>query len=604
MRPTHVPIKLTVADPGARLWTGVRSCCRVRTIGLPSVSGGLRASVKGARPLPADSALVPAALQAVVGSAGQTFQGAHDHVRRVVLAGQVAQHDVHRVRLVDRHARHTTRIAAHWAPDTHTTQRAGDGRMILTTIAACVRLLVAASRPVQSGELRIGRCVARRLSDWVYMSDAERDARRQVITTGAVGGLLLVFAMLVAADWVDWPAVGRRLRPHAWVIVLAGLGSVFVAVSVMTQRRQSHEGRRAVSPALSWWAVGGAAAVVAIVGWGATSWLLSEANLAKDPAAARVEAIKTGLSISAGVGAVFALLLAVRRQWHQELSTAATDHDATEKRITELYTKAVEQLGAAQAPVRLGGLYALERVAQNNPGQRQAIVNVLCAYLRMPYQLPEPLAEDADDQHVAAHRERVQEREVRLTAQRLLTAHLAPGIDPARPVTTFWPGIDLDLTNATLLDFDLCGGTVRTATFRSATFTGDADFESATFVGDVNFDSAAFTQRAGFESATFSGRYADFRSAVFAGKAHFSGLVTFAGYANFDFAGFSDSTYFFSAAFNGNASFLRTTFATAPKFHEASFAYGVPLEIEPFWTPPKVRTASEADQTGQEPPNS
>jgi hypothetical protein len=36
-----------------------------------------------------------------------------------------------------------------------------------------------------------------------------------------------------------------------------------------------------------------------------------------------VEAIKTGLSIGAGTGGVFALLLAVRRQWHQELTAAA-----------------------------------------------------------------------------------------------------------------------------------------------------------------------------------------------------------------------------------------------------------------------------------------
>ena len=51
----------------------------------------------------------------------------------------------------------------------------------------------------------------------------------------------------------------------------------------------------------------------------------------------------------------------------------------------ELYTKAVEQLGSDQAPVRFSGLYALERLAQDNPAHRQAIVNVICAYLRMPF---------------------------------------------------------------------------------------------------------------------------------------------------------------------------------------------------------------------------
>jgi len=60
-------------------------------------------------------------------------------------------------------------------------------------------------------------------------------------------------------------------------------------------------------------------------------------------------------------------MLAFRRQHHQEIATVLTDLDATERRITELYTKAVEQLGSDKAPVRLGGLYALERLAQDYP---------------------------------------------------------------------------------------------------------------------------------------------------------------------------------------------------------------------------------------------
>jgi hypothetical protein len=132
---------------------------------------------------------------------------------------------------------------------------------------------------------------------------------------------------------------------------------------------------------MSWWVVAAAAIVVVLVAWLATTWLLGEATAAKDPGAARVDAIKTGLGIGAGTTGIFALLLAVRRQWHSE-------SDATEKNVTELYTKAADQLGSTEAPVRLAGLYALERLAHNNPGQRQSIVNVICAYLRMPYKPP------------------------------------------------------------------------------------------------------------------------------------------------------------------------------------------------------------------------
>lgn len=39
--------------------------------------------------------------------------------------------------------------------------------------------------------------------------------------------------------------------------------------------------------------------------------------------------------------------------------------------MPELYTAAVAQLGDDKAPVRLGGLHALERLARSTPNQRQ-----------------------------------------------------------------------------------------------------------------------------------------------------------------------------------------------------------------------------------------
>jgi hypothetical protein len=88
----------------------------------------------------------------------------------------------------------------------------------------------------------------------------------------------------------------------------------------------------------------------------------------------------------------------------------------------------------------LAGLYALARVAQDNPGQRQTIVNVICAYLRMPYDLPAtPPDGDATCDAREDYRDSVQEKQVRLTAQRILATHLRPGEDPGHPVATFWP---------------------------------------------------------------------------------------------------------------------------------------------------------------------
>ncbi|MEV6827594.1 hypothetical protein [Amycolatopsis sp. NPDC051102] len=66
------------------------------------------------------------------------------------------------------------------------------------------------------------------------------------------------------------------------------------------------------TPGLSWWILVAAAIVAVAVAWTATSWLLNEADHATDRGAARVDAIKTGLSTTG----IFALLLAIRRQNH------------------------------------------------------------------------------------------------------------------------------------------------------------------------------------------------------------------------------------------------------------------------------------------------
>jgi hypothetical protein len=56
---------------------------------------------------------------------------------------------------------------------------------------------------------------------------------------------------------------------------------------------------------------------------------------------------------------------------------------AREGQITDRYTKAIDQLDKDKAlAVRLGGLYALERIARDSRADRATIAEVLCAYAR------------------------------------------------------------------------------------------------------------------------------------------------------------------------------------------------------------------------------
>src|SRR4051812_43706909 len=53
-----------------------------------------------------------------------------------------------------------------------------------------------------------------------------------------------------------------------------------------------------------------------------------------------------------------------------------------EGHITDRYAKAIEQLGNENADIRIGGIYALERIARDSATDRATIVNVLATFVR------------------------------------------------------------------------------------------------------------------------------------------------------------------------------------------------------------------------------
>ncbi len=299
----------------------------------------------------------------------------------------------------------------------------------------------------------------------------------------------------------------------------------------------------------------------------------------------RLEIIKTAGTILVGTGGAVALLLAARRQRFVEL-------DGTERRITDLQTKAADQLGADQAAVRLAGLYALERLAQDNPSHRQTIVDIICGYLRMPYssplQPPPPrrrnsilrthqptstprgAANDGVDQGKDPH----QEKHVRITAQRILVSHLQPQPRDQRgrsANTKYWPNIDLDLSGSTLLKFDVRNCRIRSADFEGAVFVGVTSFDDTVFVKTCTFKDATLTDGALFERTQFKDgasfaraafwKTASFESASFADTALFT-EAKFIHISAFSKATFAGHTVFRNAVFNNYASFSDTIFTS------------------------------------------
>ncbi|MBE0656144.1 MAG: pentapeptide repeat-containing protein [Bryobacteraceae bacterium] len=102
-------------------------------------------------------------------------------------------------------------------------------------------------------------------------------------------------------------------------------------------------------------------------------------------------------------------LLVLYFTWRRVKAGDKTAAVAEQGHLTDRYTKAIEQLGKLEngqpnIEVRLGGIYALERIAYDSPRDHQTIMEVLCAYIRRnavplsaPFLTEPPTAEPSDD---------------------------------------------------------------------------------------------------------------------------------------------------------------------------------------------------------------
>ncbi|GAA4571487.1 pentapeptide repeat-containing protein [Planotetraspora kaengkrachanensis] len=127
--------------------------------------------------------------------------------------------------------------------------------------------------------------------------------------------------------------------------------------------------------------------------------------------AVRAQHDARGLMVQ-GLGGL-ALLLGVYITWRQfqvsreqlQLNLRATTEQlqaaqdqlmiAQQGQITERFTRATDQLGSDQLVVRLGGIYALERIARDSPTDAGTIANILCSYIRQ--HAPAPHTDGASD---------------------------------------------------------------------------------------------------------------------------------------------------------------------------------------------------------------
>lgn len=103
---------------------------------------------------------------------------------------------------------------------------------------------------------------------------------------------------------------------------------------------------------------------------------------AKDRVGLKLEIIKTTAQILGGAFFLFGLYFTWQNLVVTQEKNRADLAMAQEKQITDLYVKAIEQLGSDKLEVRLGGIYALERIARDSDKDHGPIMEVLTAYVR------------------------------------------------------------------------------------------------------------------------------------------------------------------------------------------------------------------------------
>ena len=255
------------------------------------------------------------------------------------------------------------------------------------------------------------------------------------------------------------------------------------------------------------------------------------------------------------------------------------DRTLAEQRIrtlNERFATAADQLGSDKPAVRLAGVYAMAGLAddwvEKEPKNRQTCVDVLCAYLRMPYE-PDPGQDAPEPQRLAFQAI----REVRHTVIRVITAHLK------KDSAVSWQGLNFDFTGVVFDggDFGLAQFSGGRVNFGFAQFSGGTvDFGFAQFSsGAVDFDGAQFSGgRVDFGGAEFAGGAVDFGGAQFSGGAvDFDGAQFSGGAVRFGFAQFSGGAVdFYRAQFSGGAvDFYRAQFSGgAVRFGLAQFSGG------------------------------
>ena len=272
----------------------------------------------------------------------------------------------------------------------------------------------------------------------------------------------------------------------------------------------------------------------------------------------------------------------------------------------ERYTKAVEQLGSQEAPVRMGGVYTLVglvdewleeesiRKYEDRLKEGQVIINNLCAYIRSPFTLATRYDELSEDSPTASYKDREQEfytdkatldseADVRLGIIKEIHDRLQ---GPRENTPGTWSDFDYDFSGSTFFySIDLRKSYyTKSVTFRGSTYHGRTDFSGSTYQGEADFSGSTYEKdvtfntstsrsiylnRAVFSGSTYQGRVY-FSGSTYQGRVYFSGS-TYQGQADFSDSTYQDWVYFSGSTYQDWADFRNSTYQGQADFRNSTY---------------------------------
>jgi hypothetical protein len=192
----------------------------------------------------------------------------------------------------------------------------------------------------------------------------------------------------------------------------------------------------------------------------------------------------TGLLVLAGAFVAWQQVQVGQRQLESTIADQRTTQQISrEGQITDRYTRAIQQLGSESLELRLGAVYALERIAKDSEADRGTITEILTTYVRVHAPWPSPQPDDPA----------MPQLERRATDVQAVLDVLGRRAYPREDFLHLADLTHADLTNADLEQADLWGARLEGAILNRAKLT-EAIADSTT-VWPAGFDVEAANVR-------------------------------------------------------------------------------------------------------------